>query len=799
MLNTKKRMAAVLAGTMLAASVLTGCDNGKLDETLSTARQYLAEENYEQAVIEYGNALDIDSENPDAYIGLANAYIGLGMDKLALSELEKGYSLTEDTNIANMIAKLKAEMGVSDEQQGGSAEENTGINLSFATGTSLRMAVGHNAKSGLFFHKDVAGSNGVTLADGNTYKTGDLKPTWVEVENLLGVKFEDTYTGESSDNEWRVWEDKLEEVDFVCGTASTLTRNGDKLVNIANYLEVMPNFKAYLEANPIVRMSITGETEGENKGAIYFSPYFDGVNDIERMPLMRTDWVEKLLDGDGEFAATESGTTAAPVYTPYMPTTGSISVSVVKADGTGVEQLQKNYDAYGNIITKMNEQGAMSGVDAVNMLREYIDKTYNGYYGQKRSDLFVGQNAAWDADELVALLRCVCSNAQTLNGTDTVYGLFTRDDSTNQRRSDMMRLAGVLFGVRGLESRNEYFYFGVDGKLHDARGEKSTFEAMERMNCMAQEGLMSQTFMNGTQTSSKNILQNDLGFMHYDYNQTQTIFNENGVLDSDNGEAYMAVMIPVANWNDGDSTTSEYMRFTESWRSVKNDGWAISKAGVGLTEDKKVTTQAEVDALPDKLKACLKLIDYAYSKDGQVLMSYGPKAFRSEDTFNFNGEDWPLIADAAYAELWEKENGNYTNYARYYLGSTLSFVKNQAFEYQCTTYIGKRGAGYISKGIELGVIRHPRLSVESNLWWTSVPAVLSDNGATAGEFSNKFSAANGNVNKLVEIIANGYSGEGTTNLEETVNNVCTTWGLNDYLAAKNGAWDKLVVYYNEIK
>ena len=92
---------------------------------------------------------------------------------------------------------------------------------------------------------------------------------------------------------------------MVSGTATKLTENGEagNMVNIAEYLDKMPNFKAYLDANPIVRMSITGNTD---TGAIYFSPYFDGVDDIERMPLMRTDWVEKLLNGEGEFTASSS-------------------------------------------------------------------------------------------------------------------------------------------------------------------------------------------------------------------------------------------------------------------------------------------------------------------------------------------------------------------------------------------------------------------------------------------------------------------------------------------------------------
>ena len=53
-----------------------------------------------------------------------------------------------------------------------SAEE-----LSYEEGTVLRMATGYNnKKTGLFFDADVAGA-GITLADGETYYTGDLKPT----------------------------------------------------------------------------------------------------------------------------------------------------------------------------------------------------------------------------------------------------------------------------------------------------------------------------------------------------------------------------------------------------------------------------------------------------------------------------------------------------------------------------------------------------------------------------------------------------------------------------------------------
>ncbi len=659
--------------------------------------------------------------------------------------------------------------------------------LTFAPGTVLRMATGYNStKTGLFFDAETAGS-GITLADGKTYNAGDLKPTWVAVEEKLGMVFEDKYQGNSASNEFDYWKERLNEVDMVSGTAAKLNENGvaGSMVNIAEYLDQMPNFKAYLEANPIVRLSIVGDTA---TGAIYFSPYFDGVNDIERMPLMRTDWVEKLLNGEGEFTAEASNTVAAPVYQPYMPTEGSVTVDVVTPDGTAVEQVTKNYDAAGNIIANMNEAGLMDGVTAVNMLRAYIDQAYDGYYGEKRADLFIGQNAAWDADELVALLRCVVANPQTLNGTDSVQGLFSREDNNNQRRVDMFRFAGTLFGVRGLESRQDYLYVGADGAMHDARQEAETYEALERMHAMAEEGLLSKSFMDMSEENSGTMLENDLGFMHYDYNQTQTILNETK-LQADQGEKYMAVMVPVARWDDG--TGEQYFRFTESWRSVKTDGWGISVAGVG--DD------------TDKLNAALSLIDYAYSPEGQILMSYGPDAFIKEgETFNFNGEQMPVIADATYEELWSLASGNYTNYARYYLGSTLSFVKSQAFEYQCTHEVGREGAAKISNAIALGTIKHPELAVAENSWYTSVPTVLpttkQENDSISGytDLTNKFNQNKDGENILINQIVSGYTDANMTDAASSADYVANSWSGRQYLQLKQDAWVRALDYYNTL-
>ncbi len=702
---------------------------------------------------------------------------------------------TPTTAAQNDTTPAPTQAGQQEDTNTPAPTEAPALKLEYAEGTVLRMATGYNsAKTGMFFDAETAGE-GVTLADGKTYQAGDLKPTWVEVQNVLGIVFENKYQGNSAANEYKYWKEQLDQVDVVSGNATGLSEAGvaGEVVNIAEYLDYMPNFKAYLEANPIVRLSITGDTD---TGAIYFSPYFDGVNDIERMPLMRTDWVEKLLNGAGAFTAEKSNNLNAAAYEPYMPTSGKVAADVVKKDGSAVESINKDYDAAGNIVKNMNDAlaaGTVTGVDAVNMLRDYIDKAYNGYYGENRADLFIGQNAAWDADELVALLRCVVANPQTLNGRDSVSGLFSREDDNNQRRVDMFRFAGTLFGVRGLESRQDYLYVGTDGELHDARQDEATYVALEKMNAMVKEGLISSSFVKMEDTDTKTMLKEDEGFMHYDYNQTQTVYNETQLQD---GEKYMAVMVPVARWNDG---TEKYMRFTESWRSVKTDGWGISLKGVGNDTN--------------KLNAALALIDYAYSEEGTILMSYGPKAFIKTDangnyvTFNFNGTQMPEIADATYAELWEKASGNYTNYARMYLGSTLSFMKSQAFEYQCTHAVGKEGAGYISTAIGLGTIKHPELAITENPWYTSVPTVLptskAENDIVKGytNLTDMFSTSKGKVNILVDMIASGYAGAGDaaiTDAASAAKTVADTWSGASYLDIKQGAWESLQDYYKSL-
>jgi hypothetical protein len=227
------------------------------------------------------------------------------------------------------------------------------------------------------------------------------------------------------------------------------------------------------------------------------------------------------------------------------------------------------------------------------------------------------------------------------------------------------------------------------------------------------------------------------------------------------------------------------MRFTESWRSVKNTGFCVPYAAVSG------------DA--NKLSAVLNLIDYMFSNDGQIIFTYGSQSTNgntnpngwwygtnvtaSDDNPNgvyltdvaepavsgsnqsqyvvksqyagqyfifqnqvytgtyYKGTQIPTLTDAnldfyhglsvngeTMGGTHYKKNYqfNYTDYARGVIGSALPIGnKNQGFEYQGTSSCGIDGSDIVAAALTNGTIKHVTLQVDSsNLWYTAVPTTL---------------------------------------------------------------------------
>lgn len=627
-------------------------------------------------------------------------------------------------------------------------------------GETLRLSVKYQkSKSTMKFDAEGLKSCGgeYHAADGNTYKAGEFKPVWKEIQNNLKFTIEDvTDLTQTSigDSFTKVWAAKgFDGVDVLNGNSTSINEYGvtnNSFVPLDEYLDYMPAFKQFLADNPIVDTSIRA-----GDGHIYYAPYFDGYNDLERMFICRQDWVRKLLDDDSVTYDTATVLSAIE-YEPYMP--ASLNVDIAVPSG----KITKNYAK--NVITVQNELASANGASLVKALKDHIDATYGNQY-EKRSDLFLSTDAAYDADELIALFRCVKTNPILLTGQSTasVVPFYPREYKAN-RLPDLFRLAAI-WGVRGLESRAEYLFVDKNGELRDARNEASTRDALVRMNDLYKEGLLLANFDENSGSGNWRTDYNaqvkggtdSLGFCTYDYNQTTVALNASG--QKFNANFDLAPMMPaVANWDDGDDSTS-YFHFTESVRSVKTDGWCIN---VKLMED-----------LP-KFKKALELFNYPYTEEGNTLVSYGPSAWLEETpTVEYMGEKVPTLNAKALAELNDPTigNGNYTNYYRFFLGGTLpiGYVKQQGMEFQCTHPTGQAGLDRVIAAWSAGTLKRitPKLAEGQNPFYSMVPTTFSftkieENlkASTFAELSANFQATSSGYIMFSDVV------KGTMTIEE---------------------------------
>ena len=732
---------------------------------------------------------------------------------------------------------------------GGEIVERTDIKydenhrLTFAEGTAISVNAGNGTdattcQSIAYRDSELAGT--VKMPDGVEYNAGDLKPAWAALKAQLKLNISDSYTYLGSDAQLTdpIEKGTIGNYDIITASAAAITQNTDVLVNINDYLDYMPNYKAFLEANPVTRWSLTSDPQ---TGAMYYAPYYDGNNDIEKYVMTEHSWVEKILDATSydetvTFAqqATAKGLTVTSASaTSYMGKTGSWIVETSKPGDTSavpaVGYVKVDYDAViaelnnadsalakaltaagvttidktsGNIVDIQNQainatSGAVTGAQLIKITQEYIKVAYSysdsktGTYTQlygatvgstqtKLSDVFNSTYAAWDVDLMTAMYRCTVTNPTLLGGTadnlTKLYGLAARQGTT-QRRVDLTAFAGELDGIRGMESRYEYMYVGADGNIKDARTNADSYELVSKLSALVKEGLVF-TGDDKIDGAERNITKNISMLMMHDYSNTQSKANWT------TSTKLAPISTPVSKWDtDEDGTRETVMRFTESWRSVKNTGFCLTKAGAASSKD--------------KLSACLALIDYLFSNDGQLLMTYGQmstngdtnpngwwygtealdiasnldkvelvseacsyapaqynvkaNADGSKDYFAYNGKLYkgqeyaggyvPKMTTASYDFYNGKEvNGvamgakdgllkvsakqNYTNYARKIIGTTLPIGnKNQGFEFQATEEFALTGTGNVGKNLNNGTIKHVQLTVAEgqSLWYMICP------------------------------------------------------------------------------
>lgn len=677
-----------------------------------------------------------------------------------------------------------------------------------------------------------------TGVDGKVYMAGNIKPAWAQLGADLGITFKDVAMPDRNGKEISeaINKEGLAGYNLINSSVTGINTNKDLMVNLADFMDYMPNFKNFLEEYKIVEWSL----QMDENGGMYYIPYFDGNDDIEKYEIVQRDWVKIILDEaldaskaisyldqykakisgtatsipEADLAQAFMGKTAADNWevdtTDPTDETKTVKLAVSYGDViaalqdsssalyqaiTAIEGVSAPQTASGNIVDIQNDiitktSGAVKGNELATVLREYIKVAYKlgGNAYAKLSDVFVSSSAGWDADLMVALFRCVVTNFKAFNGmenaaTAEVYALAGRE-AKPQRENDLIALAGELYGVRGMESRLDYLYIDNEGNMKDARLNEASYDAAYKLNALAKEGLL----YNKVKTEAKGITKvyksgSPITFMIHDYVQTQTKDGfTNTSLD------FAPIVTPVSRWDtDCNGTAETVMRFTESWRSVKNSGVCIPKASV---------------TKPETLSAIIAFVDYLFSNDGQIIGSYGPmstngngdnangfwygengvsvlnedgtvkteyaekvttkdgkqyflkKEYRSEGFMYGNvlykgmeykdkqipimtskNKNFYLGKEVGASGKMDSSNttgikknyaGNYTDYARGIVGAALPIGnKDQGFEYQCTADCGLDGAAVVAKALNNKTIKHVVQEVNANSWWyTVVPSVL---------------------------------------------------------------------------
>ncbi len=95
----------ILIAVLIAVS--TGSGSGSLAGQLTLGERYLAEFDYESAILAYQKAIEIDPKSADAYIGLANAYMAQRRYDEAIAILKQGIDAAGDARLSELLAMLE--------------------------------------------------------------------------------------------------------------------------------------------------------------------------------------------------------------------------------------------------------------------------------------------------------------------------------------------------------------------------------------------------------------------------------------------------------------------------------------------------------------------------------------------------------------------------------------------------------------------------------------------------------------------------------------------------------------------
>lgn len=143
-MKTVKQMRS-LALTVILVLSLCACGGKSVSawqEQYDLGVRYLSDGNYEEAIIAFTAAIEIDEKRPEAYRALADAYVAAGDPENAQDILEQGFTITGDISLQSRLKELSAppdvpeEILTAGEQVSGDAIKLTDISCRYEAGNT---------------------------------------------------------------------------------------------------------------------------------------------------------------------------------------------------------------------------------------------------------------------------------------------------------------------------------------------------------------------------------------------------------------------------------------------------------------------------------------------------------------------------------------------------------------------------------------------------------------------------------------------------------------------------------------
>lgn len=513
----------------------------------------------------------------------------------------------------------------------------------------------------------------LTLMDGTVITAGNLKPMWQYIGEKLNINFQDV----------TVQDQKATDLIQVGAAAqfkdATIYGGNSIMENLIDYgtkgyfvdltqamaEDKMPNFKKYLDDNPAIADSIKA-----HDGKIYAVPYIAEIGTYARAYHVRETWVKNLLDAENPNFDTE---TTIPVhyegfFVGNNARHGNNGGTVTPKEGVSITKKTNQ-----NVIELMNAaagtDGKLNGQEAAQVLRQYIADNYDY---DNPSELYLGAKAAYDMDELIALFRVIKTNPVYLTDgkANSVTPFFVRQTSY---RDDVLHFSQYLGGntVFGTDTYSAKWRFDENGDLVYTFYEESFYDSVSFFSQWYAEGLIHGDFhLLSDKTNYRSYFYGSdadtnpkYGFMTFDWIASTTADNLN--------DDVVTILPPVAKIN------GVWQYYISNSRSIKPDGWAISKA-----------------ASEEEILRALTLMDYFFSEEGSNLQNYGLPDLLTDETFTGpDGIVYPKYKPWILEKANELAKGDLSSFLRDWMGCQMpiGYQKVIGFEYQYTSERGFDG------------------------------------------------------------------------------------------------------------